>query len=210
MPASEILIAFFLSAAVFAYVPGPAVLYATAQTISGGKRAGFAAAFGLHIGGYLHVFAAAFGLAVIFQIVPSLFVALKLIGAAYLIWLGYRMLKSGMTDLKASSFEQTPPSRKSFWQSATVEMLNPKTALFYLAFLPQFTDPTASFPIWLQLLILGTIVNVMFSSADFVCVILADRLSRLARQSSKLARAMNAIGGGLLIFLGLRLAMERS
>ncbi|MEM8773413.1 MAG: LysE family translocator [Pseudomonadota bacterium] len=210
MPSFDILLAFLISTAVFAYVPGPAILYATAQTISGGRRAGFAAALGLHMGGYLHVAAAAFGLAIVFKIVPSLFTVLKLIGAAYLIWLGVKMIRSTASNPTAANPDTYPPKSSSFWQSATVEMLNPKTALFYLAFLPQFTDPMAAFPIWLQLLILGTVVNLMFSSADIVCVVLADRLTRLARQSSKISQLMHRLGGGILIFLGLRLATDHS
>ena len=86
---------------------------------------------------------------------------------------------------------------------------NPKTAIFYLAFLPQFADPSATFPIWLQLLILGTIVNFMFSSADAVCVILADKISAAYRASSSTSRITQRIGGGILVALGLNLAFDR-
>ena len=146
-------------------MPGPSTLYAAARTIAGGKRAVWLAATGIHIGGYVHVFAAAFGLAVIFKAAPILYLGLKFVGAAYLIWLGISLFRSKASIMATDrEYVQKTPKR-AFWDSATVEVLNPKTALFYLAFLPQFTDAAAILPIWAQLLILGTVVNIMFSSA---------------------------------------------
>ena len=170
-----VLTAFFLATSIFAYMPGPSTLYAAAQTIARGKRAGWFATLGIHIGGYVHVLAAAFGLAILFKAVPTLYVGLKFGGAAYLIWLGNKMFTSkgslGKTNLKLD----VKNPRKAFWESVTVEVLNPKTAIFYLALLPQFMDPYAGSAIWIQLLVLGAIVNVMFSSADVLCVILAHK-----------------------------------
>ena len=88
MPSYDILIAFIIATALFGYMPGPALLYASAQTIAGGRKAGFMAALGLHIGGYVHVFAAAFGLAALFTLVPVLYTVIKFAGAAYLLFLG--------------------------------------------------------------------------------------------------------------------------
>ena len=100
-------------------------------------------------------------------------------GAVYLVWLGIKMFTAApaqSVDMTSNRFDK---SLRVFWQSASVEILNPKTAIFYIAFLPQFTDPNAAFPVWLQLLVLGTIVNVMFSSADAICVVLAGRITAL-------------------------------
>lgn len=203
MPSAEILIAFFLATIVFAYMPGPALLYASAQTLARGRRAGFMAALGLHIGGYFHVIAAAFGLALVFQAVPPLYVALKLAGAAYLIWLGVRMILSKPTPETAP----TPNPRNTFAQSVMVEVLNPKTAIFFVAFLPQFTDPNAGLAIWVQLLILGTLVNLMFSSADVICVLLADRVARALKGST--SRLPQRLGGSILVALGLNIAIRQ-
>lgn len=203
MPSIEILIAFFLATIVFAYMPGPALLYASAQTIARGRRAGFMAALGLHIGGYFHVIAAAFGLALVFQAVPPLYVALKLVGAAYLIWLGVRMIASKPTPEAAP----TPNPRNTFAQSVMVEVLNPKTAIFFVAFLPQFTDPNAGLAIWMQLLILGTLVNLMFSSADVICVLLADTVARALKGST--SRLPQRLGGSILVALGLNIAIRQ-
>ncbi|MBU2980243.1 LysE family translocator [Lentibacter algarum] len=210
MPNPDLLIAFFIAATIFAYMPGPAMLYTAAQTLARGRRAGWFAALGIHIGGYAHVLAAALGLAVLFQAVPSLYLALKFIGAAYLIWLGFKLFVSkAPTETSSLQIERKSP-RRAFCDSIAVEVLNPKTALFYLAFLPQFTDPSASFPIWLQLLTLGTIVNFMFSSADVLCVLLADKVSTFLQGSQSAGRLAQKLGGSILIGLGLNVALNRS
>ncbi|MEO0771883.1 MAG: LysE family translocator [Pseudomonadota bacterium] len=207
MPGAELLVAFFIATLIFGYMPGPALLYTAARTLAGGKRDGWHAALGLHVGGYVHVFAAAFGLAILFEAVPVLYTALKLVGAVYLIWLGLRLW---MTRAEPLELPQAKPTGRAFWQSVTVEVLNPKTALFFLAFLPQFTDPAASFPIWVQFLILGTVVNIVFSSADILCVLLADRVARVMRGSERAATWMQRVGGGILMGLGVKLALGRT
>lgn len=209
MPSTEILIAFFLATGIFAYMPGPAMLYATAQTIARGQRAGWFAALGIHLGGYAHVLAAALGLAILFEAIPILYVILKFGGAAYLIWLGYKMF-TAKSFLKTTDLTiDIKSSRKAFWESVTVEVLNPKTAIFYLAFLPQFIDPSAGLAVWIQLLILGTIVNIMFSSADVLCVILADKLTTFLKSSGSGTRVASRLGGSILIALGLNVALNR-
>jgi threonine/homoserine/homoserine lactone efflux protein len=209
MPSTELLIAFILATSIFAYMPGPSTLYAAAQTIARGQRAGWFAALGIHIGGYVHVLAAAFGLAILFKAVPILYVALKLGGAAYLIWLGYKMFTSKASLGSADLNVDLKSPRKAFWESVTVEVLNPKTAIFYLAFLPQFTDPNAVLAIWIRLLILGTIVNVMFSSADVLCVVLAHKVTAYFKSSGSANRIAQRFGGGVLIALGLNVALNR-
>ncbi|MEO1720387.1 MAG: LysE family translocator [Pseudomonadota bacterium] len=209
MPSYEILIAFMLATAVFAYMPGPSTLYAAAQTIARGRRAGWMAALGIHLGGYVHVIAAALGLAVVFTAVPVLYTALKFAGAIYLIWLGFSLFFSkAPSDAVEIAFDVKSP-RRAFVESVTVEVLNPKTAIFYVAFLPQFTDATAGLPIWAQLLVLGTIVNVMISSADILCVVLADKVTRFFKNSNSASRLAQKIGGGVLIGLGINLAASR-
>lgn len=209
MPPIDLMLAFLAATAVFAYMPGPAMLYAAAQTMARGRRAGWMAALGIHLGGYVHVVAAAAGLAVLFAAVPVLYAALKIAGAAYLVWLGLRLFLS-QAPVAVSGLAVAPLSpRRAFWESVTVEVLNPKTALFYLAFLPQFTDPAAALPVWAQLAILGTVVNVMFSSADVAAVLLADRVTGAMRASDRAARAVRRAGGAILVGLGVNLALSR-
>ncbi len=209
MPSLEILVTFFIATSLFAYMPGPAMLYATAQTIARGKRAGWMAAIGIHLGGYVHVIAAALGLALLFKAVPVFYFILKFAGAAYLIYLGVKMfrLKTSVSTVDIKAVQKTP--KQAFWESVTVEVLNPKTALFFVAFLPQFSDPTAAFPIWVQLLILGTIVNIVFSSADVVCVLVADKMVNFLKTSQSIGRFAQKIGGSILIALGLNIALNR-
>ncbi|GGX39495.1 amino acid transporter [Tateyamaria omphalii] len=208
MPGFDTLLAFIIATAIFAYIPGPAMLYATAQTLARGARAGLMAALGIHVGGYVHVLAAAFGLAILFDLVPPLYIALKLIGAAYLIWLGLQMIRTRNARVNAVPQGGRDPVR-AFRQSMTVEILNPKTALFFVAFLPQFSDPTAALPIWAQLLILGTVVNIVFSSADLVCVALAHRMSRLLTRTGQATARAKTLGGSILVGLGLTVALDR-
>ncbi len=212
MPNTELIIAFLAATAVFAYMPGPAMLYTAAQTLARGRRAGLMASFGIHLGGYAHVVAAAAGLSVLFQAVPVLYTAVKLAGAAYLVWLGVGLIRQ---SLRLQPMGPAVPrveavqGRRAFLESVAVEVLNPKTALFFLAFLPQFTDPSAGLPIWAQLLVLGTIVNLMFSSADLICVALAGTVMSRLRRSGRAQRMTQAAGGTLMIGLGTHLALQR-
>lgn len=208
MPGIDLLIPFALATAVFAYFPGPALLYTAAQTLAGGKRAGLMAALGIHLGCYFHVLAAAFGLSAILQYVPELYLALKLAGSAYLIWLGVSMLWQ-KTAPKTALERPAKTTGRALFESMTVEILNPKVALFFIAFLPQFADPAAVLPVGLQLLVLGIIVNFSFSSADLVAIFLTDRVVRSVRSSSLGARLARGLGGLVLVGLGLRLALIR-
>lgn len=209
MPSVETLLAFFAATALFAYMPGPAVLYTAAQTISRGRRAGFMAAAGIHLGCYAHVFAAAFGLSAIFTAVPTLYFALKLAGGAYLVFLGVQMIR---TRIDAGPVPSLPKksARRAFVDSILVEVLNPKAAIFFIAFLPQFVSPEAGFPIWLQFLILGTIVNFAFASADIATVFFASEVKKRLVKTSKFQDFTRWIGGTLLVGLGLKLAADRT
>jgi len=210
MPSTEVLLTFLIATAVFAYMPGPSMLYAAAQTIARGRGAGWLAALGIHVGGYAHVIAAALGLSVLFTAVPVLYSILKLAGAAYLIWLGIQLFRStGDLSQGPAQVENVRHPKRTFWESMTVEVLNPKTAIFYIAFLPQFTDPAASLPLWGQLMILGTFVNVAFSSADVLCVLLSSTVVKFFQQSPTGSRVVQRIGGGVLVTLGINLAISR-
>jgi len=213
MPPADSFLTFLAATLLFAYIPGPALLYAAAQTVAGGRRAGLTAAVGLHLGGYVHVLAAATGLSALFHTVPTLYVVVKLIGAIYLVWLGVCMLKNVLSTpvkapIKGAPFAKT--RRQVLSESITVEVLNPKTALFFIAFLPQFVDPQASFPIWLQFLILGSVANLLLASADLVCVFFAGIIVDRLRQSTRAAQLLEGLGGSLLIALGLHLFLQRN
>jgi threonine/homoserine/homoserine lactone efflux protein len=210
MASIELLIAFFVTAAIFAFIPGPAMLYAAARTMAGGHRSGLMAVLGIHLGGYVHIAAAAAGLSVLFHAVPVLYTAVKLAGAAYLVWLGLSLFRSN--DAGEADLSRIGPksSQRAFVESITVEMLNPKTAIFFLAFLPQFVDSTAGLPVWVQLAVLGAIVNAMFTFADIVCVVLAGIIISRLKRSSGMQKLVRKAGGSILIGLGAHLAWQKS
>lgn len=210
MPPFELLAAFAAATLVFAILPGPALLYTAARTMADGRAGGLRAALGIHIGGAVHVVAAALGLASLFAWAPVLYTVLKFGGAAYLVWIGLSIVLSGRGDTDETDAERTPRGRHGpFVQSVLVEVLNPKTALFFIAFLPQFVDPGATLPVWAQFLILGTIVNLAFSSADLAAVFVTDKAVSWARSSGLAEKAARWVGGSVLIGLGANLAFSR-
>ena len=154
----------------------------------------------------------AFGVEPVPMPAADFYLALKLAGAVYLVWLGIGMFRTtGPVETSGPSPMpvRTPGTRRTFVRSILVQLLNPKVAIFYVAFLPQFTDPAAAMPIGLQFAILGIIVNLMFLAVDSTSVLLADRVRSALGRSRRTARLIGQIGGSLLVALGIRLAFER-
>lgn len=208
MASFETLLAFFGATVIFAYFPGPALLYTAAQTLAHGRKAGFMAALGIHLGCYAHVAAAALGLSAIFTHVPEAYMALKLAGGLYLVWLGIQLFRQGPGSTVPVAGKQRT-ARRAFFDSVMVELLNPKVALFFIAFLPQFVDPAAALPVWTQFLILGVIVNLAFSSADIITVLFASGLKQALARNGRWQALGARLCGGLLVALGVRLAIDR-
>lgn len=208
MASWETLVAFATVTILVAYFPGPALLYTAAQTISHGRKAGLMAMLGIHLGCYLHVFAAAFGLSAVFRHVPELYMAVKIAGALYLVWIGIGMIRSrlGAADQPLAPAKTV---KRALLDSFIVEVLNPKVALFFIALLPQFVDPAGSLPVWAQLLVLGVIVNFAFSSADLVTVFGASFVVGAMKKTRAGFAFGRWIGGSLMIGLGLKLATDR-
>ena len=210
MPPYETLLAFAAATLVFACFPGPAVLYTAAQTLARGRRAGFMAVFGIHVGCYAHVAGAAFGLSAMFAHVPAAYLALKLAGAAYLIWLGIGMMRAQGSEATEAVAVPVRSTRRAFADSVIVELLNPKVAIFFIAFLPQFVDPAASLPLWAQFLILGTFVNLVFSSGDVIVVLAASAvMARMRGSGGRAGRFVRWAAGGVMVGLGLKLATSK-
>lgn len=209
MASWETLAAFATLTLLVAYFPGPALLYTAAQTIAHGRKAGLMAMLGIHLGCYVHVFAAAFGLSAVFKHVPELYLAVKIAGALYLVWLGIGMIRAKLGS--AADQPVAPPKtvKRALVDSFIVEILNPKVALFFIALLPQFVDPTASLPVWAQFLILGTIVNFSFSSADLVTVFGASLVMKTMKASRAGFGIGRWLGGGMMIGLGVKLAVDK-
>ncbi|HEV7253089.1 MAG TPA: LysE family translocator [Mesorhizobium sp.] len=210
MPSTDVLIAFFLTSMIFAFIPGPSMLYAAVQTMAGGRRAGLMSALGIHLGCYVHIAAAAAGLSALFHAIPLLYIAVKTLGAAYLIWLGISLFRAKPVTEEAVSGVATKTGRRAFVESIIVEVLNPKTAIFFFAFLPQFVDASATFPLWLQLAILGVAINAMFSFAEIVFVLLAVLLVERLKRSTSVQRFVQRAAGTILVGLGAHLALQRT
>lgn len=208
MPSLETLLPFLIATAVFACIPGPGMFYMSVQTIVRGRRAGYLSAAGFHLAAYLHIFAAAFGITALLQTAPAVFTLLKLLGAAYLAWMGLRMLWDSRRQDTAAAIPPEPSARKAFKDSLLVEILNPKTALFFLAFLPQFAAPDADAPLWLQIVVLGAAANLAFSATDVICILFSETLAAWAASSRRMARIGQQLGGGIFVAMGLHMALR--
>ncbi len=200
------LLAFFIAAIVLAITPGPGIAYVVARTAAGGRSEGLASCFGTGIGGMLHVLAAALGLSLLIAQSALAFDLVKYVGAAYLVFLGLRML---LRKDDAPSIDAAPAqgARRALFEGIVVESLNVKTALFFLAFLPQFVAPVeALVP---QLVLLGSICVALNTLVDVVAVLAADRL--LASNTARAARArlMTRVSGITMVGLGAWLALAR-
>lgn len=209
MPRAELLLSFLAVTAALAVFPGPAVMYTVAQTLARGRRAGLMAVLGTHLGCYVHVAAATLGLATLLQLVPTAYLALKIVGALYLVWLGVGMFRSAASGAAASPIAARS-ARRVFVDSVAVQALNPKVALFFLAFLPQFADPSASLPVPVQLLILGVAVNVMFSASDIAVVFAAAAVSRRLAARENAQRWFRRAAGTVMVGLGVKIAIDRT
>lgn len=206
MPTIIQLIPFFIAALIFAIIPGPAILYTAAQTMAKGKRGGAFAAVGIHVGGLVHIVAAATGLSAIFSHAPMAYTILKICGAAYLIWLGIGIIR-GKLEANELPHVKSGLSKKAFFDSMMVEILNPKVIIFYIAFLPQFVDPAAAYPLWLQFIILGTINNIFFTCVDICVIFLTSAVINGLKKSQRQQKIMRWASGSMLMGLGTHLAI---
>jgi threonine/homoserine/homoserine lactone efflux protein len=195
----------FLSAALLlALSPGPGMLYVLARSLKGGKKVGFASSLGTALGGMAHVVTAALGLSAILAQSAMAFMLVKFLGAAYLVYLGIRTLLSG--DELVAIVGETGKSDSPFWQGVLTEVLNPKTALFFLAFIPQFIDHAS--PLMPQFLLLGAISIALNTSADLLVVMAAAPLSKRLESSVVWRRRQRRISGTVLVGLGSYVAVS--
>lgn len=199
-------LAVFLSACVLlAVVPGPGVLYIVSRSISQGRTAGVISAAGISLGSLVHIGAAALGLAVILASSALAFSVVKFAGAAYLIYLGVRRLMSGdgFEDRQAKPVRR----RRLLLDGAVVNVLNPKTALFYYAFLPQFVDPARG-RVAPQVVALGLLFLTIAFCSDSVWALLTGTGAHWLRKS-RVARTTRQLSGGMLVALGVAAALVR-
>jgi threonine/homoserine/homoserine lactone efflux protein len=204
---------FLTAALLLAIAPGPGMLYVLARSLAGGKREGVLSAFGTFLGGMVHVFAAALGVSIILAKSAIAFAAVKYLGAAYLCFLGVRMILAARKEGKESNAEAIPdsarPARNPLWQGVATEVLNPKTALFFLSFIPQFVNRGAGH-VFLQFVALGTLSVVMNTTADLLVIALAGPLAARIRSSATFRRRQRTVTGAIMIGLGTYLATSES
>lgn len=197
---------FLFAAFVLAITPGPGLAYVVARTVAGGRAEGLASCFGTAIGGMLHVFAAALGLSLIVAQSALAFAVVKYVGVAYLVYLGIRMLLRKEEAFAVQSVA-SQGARRALLEGVAVEALNVKTALFFLAFLPQFVSPGE--PMIPQLVLLGTISVTFNTLVDVVAVFAAERLLKSGPARAARARVLTRVSGFTMLGLGAWLALAR-
>jgi threonine/homoserine/homoserine lactone efflux protein len=202
MPDGPHLLAFTVAALTIALIPGPGVLFVLARSLSAGREVGLQSTVGTAVGGSIHVVAAAVGLSAIIATSATAFALVKYAGAAYLVYLGVRTLLAG-DDHPAAKIDEAPQitSRRAVRQGFVTEALNPKTALFFLTFLPQFCQPENG-SLALQLIVLGAITVALNTLVDVVVAYGAGAISERLRTRPKLWRRQQVATGSLLIGLG--------
>src|SRR3977135_3713139 len=198
----------FLTAAILlAIAPGPGMIYVLARTLAGGRREGLLSSLGTFFGGMVHVFAAAAGVSIILAKSALAFAAVKYLGAAYLCLLGLRMI---LDSRRNEEISLAPARAKNpFWQGVMTEVLNPKTALFFLSFIPQFVNH-ANGHVFAQFVVLGTISVSLNTTADIVVTLLAGPLGQRIRESARFRRRQRTATGAIIIGLGTYLAAGES
>jgi threonine/homoserine/homoserine lactone efflux protein len=202
----------FIGAAfILVIAPGPDMAYMLARTITQGRAAGFLAVAGINVGAYVHVLASVAGLTAILAASSAAFTALKWAGACYLVWIGYRALTSKHAALNVGgNASQSMRKSEIFWQGFWSDVLNPKVAIFFLAFLPQFVDVTnQKYGVTQQLLLLGVTCNVVAICTNLVLVCFASAMTNRLRKSRRLVGWMHRAMGAVFIALGIRIASQR-
>ena len=211
MPDASALALFTVAAITLLVIPGPSVLYIVTRSVDQGRAAGLASVCGVHVGTLVHVAAAALGLSALLVSSATAYHAVRWLGAAYLVWLGIRRLLANDEDARPEADRR--PRRlglgRIFAQGVVVNVLNPKTALFFLAFLPQFVDVSrGSVPF--QVVVFGVAFVLLGLVSDGTYALLASTGAGWLRRRPRVARSSRLVSGGVLIGLGLTTALAGS
>jgi len=196
---------FLAAALIVAITPGPGIFYIVARTLAGGRREGLASSVGLGLGGLVHVFGGALGVSALIMASAEAFTVLKVAGAAYLIWLGLKTWREAR--IVEPSEVRTTGVRRALREGIVVEALNPKTAAFFLAFIPQFVDPSAN--VAAQFVVLGLTSVALNTSVDLIVTHWAARArAGLAKRPSFITRTRQ-VSGAVMCGLGATLLVAR-
>ncbi|HET7363762.1 MAG TPA: LysE family translocator [Burkholderiales bacterium] len=204
MPAPATIALFMAAALALNLTPGPDMLYVTARSVSDGRRAGIVAALGVGAGTLVHIAALALGLAALLAAVPLAYELLRIAGAVYLLIIGVQLL---FRPRRASAAAVVAPAshKTIFAQAVLTNVLNPKVALFFLAFLPQFVDPAAG-PTIAQIVLLGLLFDIQGTAVNVAVALLASSTTRRLRVNATAASLLQRFTGAILVTLGVRLA----
>jgi threonine/homoserine/homoserine lactone efflux protein len=202
----SLLAAYLVTVTLLMLAPGPDMLFALATGIKSGPRAGFVAAVGAAAGETVHITASALGLAAIFRAAPPLYDAVRFAGAAYLIYLGVQTLRSRNAPVSEGG-RAADGARRALWRGAVTNLLNPKMALFSIAFLPQFVDTNRG-NVALQFLVLGALFVALEILVDGTVGLLAGRFRQLLARR-RFARRLHVVSGSVFVGLGAKIAISR-
>jgi threonine/homoserine/homoserine lactone efflux protein len=200
MPTTSTLLVFAAAGLALLLVPGPAVLYIVTRSVSQGRGAGLVSVLGVHVGSVVHVAAAALGLSALLASSATAFAVVRYAGAAYLVWLGVQKLRSRGHVATPTGEPAAATRGRLFAQGIVVNVLNPKTALFFLAFLPQFVHPDRG-PVAVQILVLGACFIGLGMLSDSGYAVLAGALAGRLRRTVRARRRLDRASG--VVFLGL-------
>ncbi len=204
MPNFDTILAVALAGLLLSASPGPSMLYVLSRSVGQSRAAGFASSIGLAIGGIVLAVASAVGLAAVFELSPRAFTVLQISGGCYLCYLGYGMIKeAGKDDMSIKSVKNAPFSR-ILYQGILVELLNPKTAIFFLAFLPQFVD-YSRLDVTTQMLVLGMLVPLTAIPSDVIVSLAGGTLATKLSARPKASVVLGWISGLILIGLAIRI-----
>ena len=205
LPDTNTLLLFMMAALALNVTPGPDMLYVVARSVGEGRAAGIISSLGIAAGSLVHTMAVALGLAGLLRAVPLAFEIVKWVGAAYLVWLGVRALRARGSSVGPVTV--TPSSMRAvFGQGMLTNLLNPKVALFFLAFLPQFVDPERG-PVPLQIISLGLLFNTSGTLVNILVAVLASGAGAWSRRQFGESALLRRVTGVLFIGLGVRLAL---
>jgi len=196
---------FVAASVVLLLTPGPAVLFIVARSIQQGRVAGLVSVIGIHLGTIVHIAAAAIGLSALIVASALAFAIVKYLGAAYLVWMGVRTLLAGEPRATLPVLP-AEPLRRAFRDGFVVNLLNPKTAIFFLAFLPQFVDPALGALHW-QIFVLGLTFMALGILSDGAFALLAGAVGDILRQSQRARRLLRWFSGTSFIGLGVTAAL---
>jgi len=207
MPSLDTLSAFILFATLISLSPGPSNLYIMARSVAQGPRAGYAAAGGMAVGSFIYVILTVLGISAIFKYSPGAYVGLKLLGAGYLVYLGYQYFDVSEYQSADSPKVTKLGMSKILRQSLVVELTNPKTALFFLAFLPQFIDEQAG-NVAIQLLVLGAVYSLVAFLCDVSVATAGSKLGTWLARHPQSVIWQDRFAGVVLIGLGIYICYE--